>query len=142
MKVCLTSLTRFRKQEILGSGLDQLLSVVDVPEEGGGSVRGNNHHVEVPWLQKLLTGDLNLEMNYGSLRSFVNNGGCSPTARCWKRQAPIPPETLHLSAGPHCRGEAATHARPRKVDGQANFKASQTRFSQEKAPDRLPTWLS
>ena len=61
MKVCLTSLTRFRKQEILGSGLDQLLSVADVPEEGGGSVCGENHHVEVPWLQKLLTGDLNLE---------------------------------------------------------------------------------
>ena len=39
-------------------------------------------------------------------------------------------------------GEAATHARPRKVDGQANFKASQTSFSQEKALDGLPTWLS
>ena len=38
-----------------------------------------------------------------ALGSFVNNGGCSPTARCWKRQAPIPPETLHLSAGPHGR---------------------------------------
>lgn len=103
MKVCLTSLTRFRKQEILGSGLDQLLSVVDVPEEGGGSVCCNNHHVEVPWLQRLLTGDLNLEMNYGSLRSFVNNGECSPTVRCWKRQAPITPEKLYLSAGPRGR---------------------------------------
>ena len=56
----------------------------------------------------------------------------------------------HQSLRRHCicqqapivEGEAATHARPRKVDGQANFKASQTRFSQEKAPDRLPTWLS
>lgn len=74
MKVCLTSLTQFRKQEILGSGLDQLLSVVDISEEGGGSVCYNNYHVEVPWLQRLLTGALNLEMNYGSLRSFVNNG--------------------------------------------------------------------
>lgn len=132
MKVCLTSLTRFRKQEILGSGLDQLLSVVDVPEEGGGSVRGNNHHVEVPWLQKLLTGDLNLEMNYGSLRSFVNNGGCSPTARCWKRQAPIPPETLHLSAGPHCRRrsshacEATEGGWTSKLQGEPN-----TLFSRE-----------
>ena len=76
MKVCLTSLTQFRKQEILRSGLDQLLSVVDISEGGGGSVCCNNYHVEVPWLQRLLTGDLNLEMNYRSLRSFVNNGEC------------------------------------------------------------------
>ena len=38
--------------------------------------------------------------------------------------------------------EAAMHARPLKVDGQENLKASQTSFSKEKALESLPTWLS
>ena len=38
--------------------------------------------------------------------------------------------------------EAAMHARPLKVDGQENLKASQTSFSKEKALESLPTLLS
>ena len=94
--------------------------------KGGGSVCCNNYHVEVPWLQRLLTGDLNLEMNYGSLRSFVNNGECLPTARCWKRQVPTTPEKLYLSAGPRGRRrsshvcKASEGGWTRKLQGEPN----------------------